>query len=291
MPQVALPPGYDHLDSGPLRLTVAKELHDLLLPHLQDDFAALSGMNRLRPFPGTPHALLFWIDSPPRYFVLRRSRRRGLIGRVLRDLYGDPERPLRELIASEKARRGGVPTPRVVAVRTAKGPAGFWRHAVVTEAVPNAEPLDQAVTAAGRLTGPARRKRLEAIGEPLAAAISALHEAGVLHADLQTENILVSVTNAIPPVHLIDLDGAEVVEHAVPAARLANLQRLHRSCVKRGLAPAPLSASARIRFFRLYQRTVPILTKKGERKKEWSRWEAALFFHRLWWSLTGGRKT
>jgi 3-deoxy-D-manno-octulosonic acid kinase len=64
------------------------------------------------------------------------------------------------------------------------------------------------------------------------ACIRKFHDAGVVHADLNARNILLSETGAANvKVHLIDFDRARIGK---PSKRVSknNLDRLHRSLVK-----------------------------------------------------------
>jgi aminoglycoside phosphotransferase (APT) family kinase protein len=65
------------------------------------------------------------------------------------------------------------------------------------------------------------------------AAIVTMHERGVLHADLNLHNLMVTQAGESFAVAILDLDKARLFSHPVsPAGRRANAQRLIRSARK-----------------------------------------------------------
>lgn len=169
-------------------------------------------------------------------WVVRHYRRGGFVARFLDDRYLDSgvKRPVRELIASVRARARGIATPEVVAA--AVYPAGGWYRAdIVTRFLADSRDL------ADRLfeddDAEARRRAMSLAG----ALVRAAHEAGVVHNDLNLRNILIAPaqpadgagTAPSERAWLLDLDRAVVMRDA--AARFERnlmLRRFARSLRK-----------------------------------------------------------
>jgi 3-deoxy-D-manno-octulosonic acid kinase len=135
-----------------------------------------------------------WFVGPPgKEWVLRHCHRGGALGRWVADHYLwlglARARPFVEFRFTQRVRALGLPVPRPVAARAAPVPATAWR----------------------------------AIGR----CIRRFHDAGVYHADLTANNILI---DGAERVSLIDLDRGGL---RVPGLwRAANLSRLKRSLLK-----------------------------------------------------------
>lgn len=156
-----------------------------------------------------------------RDMVLRHFRRGGLVGRVNQDRYlrtgAMRSRAFREFDLLQEMLSEGLPVPRPMAAQYA--PTGlFYRAAIITERVPNAQPL-QAVLSETSLTA----HMWAAIGN----AIGEMHEKRVFHSDLNSRNILLDSKNS---VWLIDFDKCE--RRAQGTWTQANLERLRRSLRK-----------------------------------------------------------
>jgi len=140
-------------------------------------------------------------------------------------------RPLAELEATAHLRARGVavPAPAFVLGERA-GPT--WRAALATA-------LEPGTVSGGRFLASAPSPRvLTRAARAAGRAVRALHDAGARHADLHVDNLLVAVRpNDAPRVVITDLDRARIVGAVDDARRMAELMRLHRSLVKRGLDP------------------------------------------------------
>ena len=91
------------------------------------------------------------------------------------------------------------------------------------------------------------------------------------------KNILTSAE----AVYIIDLDKATLVPHRDDRLDLGNLSRLNRSVVKLMGSRGLVTRTDKLRFLRRY-------LGGREKLKELSRLcSQGLWFHRLWWSLTG----
>ncbi len=149
--------------------------------------------------------------------VLRHYRRGGLIARVSANRYiwtgPDTTRSFAEFGLLRFMHDAGLPVPRPLA-------AAYWRHglsyraAILMERLEGVKPLASLWAAADH--------------EAVAAAIFAMHEAGVWHADLNAYNILLDTTGK---AWLIDFDKGRRLALR-DGQRQANLLRLRRSLLK-----------------------------------------------------------
>lgn len=155
--------------------------------------------------------------------ILRPFRRGGFIRHFIHDAYFLHNRPLRELRVHTHCYRFGLPVPEPLGVMwTRRGP--WYRGAIATREL-QAVNLQEHIRHSGVAEEDCRRA---------GAAIRAMHDAGVIHADLQIRNILIGEGGAF----IIDFDNAKVLSKAGSAARSGNLLRLKRSFVKNQVAMA-----------------------------------------------------
>jgi len=156
-----------------------------------------------------------------RDMVLRPYLRGGLVRKVSRDLYLrtgiESTRAMREFDLTHWMGGQGLPVPVVVAAQvTQVGP--FYRAAIITERIPNAQPLEDHLR-----TGALDADMWWRIG----GTVRRMHAAGVYHSDLNRRNILIDDKN---DVWLIDFDKCE---RRTPGSWAQdNLSRLHRSLAK-----------------------------------------------------------
>ncbi len=156
--------------------------------------------------------------------VLRRYRRGGLIGKVLFDRYLCSSRPFRELAVLARARTLGVPVPEVVGASSTRAGLIWHRGRIATRLIPGSWTLPVFI---GENRGDTNR--LAAILKRAGAAVRAMHDAGIDHADLNMNNILVDKKGA---VYIIDFDKAAVHPELGRRRRIRNLRRLLRSLRK-----------------------------------------------------------
>jgi len=163
--------------------------------------------------------------------VLRWYRRGGALRRFVRDRYfGWRPRPVVELAVTEEAHRRGVATVEVLAARVDRLAGGFYRGAIVTREVRDAETL-AAVLRRRKLEGE-RRAVLAAVAQ----TVRAMHDSGVHHRDLNASNVLVCGEGASITVRLIDFDRARLRRRVGARTRRRALRRLERSLGKLGVA-------------------------------------------------------
>ncbi len=157
----------------------------------------------------------------------RRGRRGGMIGSILSDVYvGITPRPLNELAVAVEAMRRRIPVAEPMgAMIEWIGPA-LYRGFFLTRALRGMTlwefvKTDDDPIVRGHVLAQAR------------AAIEAMHDKGLFHADLNLHNILVTQTGESFSVTIIDLDKARLFDTPLPAAmRRANAARLIRSARK-----------------------------------------------------------
>lgn len=149
--------------------------------------------------------------------VLRHYRRGGLMSRINADRYfwagASATRSFAEFDLLHAMWQQGLAVPRPIA-------AAYWRRglgyraAILIERIPQVQPLATILDRASHTA--------------VAAAIFAMHEAGVWHSDLNAYNILV---DAAGKVWLIDFDKCRRQDLSLER-RQANLLRLRRSLEK-----------------------------------------------------------
>ena len=191
-------------------------------------FGALAQLNRITSS-GTGNrgsGFPLKLDGGPDLFA-RCSRRGGFIRFINSDIYfGAGARPLRELAIANEARLRGIPIAEPLGVLIETVAPGFYRSAFITRAL-NGMTLweflradDDAVVRA-HVVELARR------------AIDTMHDAGLLHADLNLHNLFVSNAGERMTAVILDLDKARLFNSAVPSARRrGNFSRLKRSASK-----------------------------------------------------------
>ena len=151
--------------------------------------------------------------------VARPYRRGGALAALLRDRYAGPGRARAELAALLALRQEGVPVVAPVAA-AARRSGAFWRLRLLTERLPDAQPLPDFLAA-----HPDRRRDVAAsVGVVLRLAFAA----GLRHPDLHADNILCMARGERLRVVLVDLDRAVVRTPVDDTAREAMLARLER---------------------------------------------------------------
>jgi hypothetical protein len=263
-------PGFETLSHGPHTVLIRPEWKACLLDDLLGDFTGVEPTRRRFYSHGrVAHFSYLPPGAQGRVFV-RHAKRGGLIGAVLGGLYTAVGRPLKELRAATAARSAGVGVPEPLAVRVTRVGGVFYRFTVITREIENAEDL---LTFAST---PSTGRKREVIAR-VADEMRRLHQSGVYHADLTMKNILMSGTS----VYIIDLDKATLAPRRDGRMDMMNLARLNRSVVKLLGTRGAVTRTDKLRFLRRY-------LGGRDRIKELSQLCAqGLWFHRLWWSLSG----
>lgn len=263
-------PGFETVRQGPHTVLIRPEWKAVLLEDLLGDFARVEPSRRRTYSHGrVAHFSYLPSAAPDRVFV-RRATRGGLIGAVMGGLYTAIRRPLQELRAATAARSAGVGVPEPVAVRLTRVGGVFYRFTMISREIENAEDL---LTFAST---PSTGRKRDVIAR-VADEMRRLHESGVYHADLTMKNILMSGDS----VYIIDLDKAMLLPKRDGRRDMMNLARLNRSVVKLLGTRGAVSRTDKLRFLRRY-------LGGRDRIKELSQLCAqGLWFHRLWWSVSG----
>ncbi len=176
---------------------------------------------------------------------LRPMRRGGWLRPLLPATFSTLARPLAELDATARLRVAGAPVPRpllVVGERRADGGYDAALGTVYEEGTLDALHFLDSAPEQGRLL-----RAAAAAG----AAVRHFHDAGGCHADLHVKNILLREQDDRFEAFVIDLDHARVEPRVPPRARLAEIMRLYRSLLKRGLL-SRVGPRGCARFFAAY---------------------------------------
>lgn len=224
------------------------------------------------------------------YALVRHYRRGGLLGRFLGDCYRGAGRFFEEARVTERARALGVAVPEVLGVRAEKVGCGWYRGDLATRQIPGS--LDLAdYLAAGRERGiwPADPLRGKVVRK-LAELLRRMHDAGIVHGDLNVKNLLLRVepdgagAGAVQ-AFVVDLDKARIIPSVPARLRAENMLRLYRSLEKQGFAGSPVGRRDRMMFVRAYGFGDRSMVR--ELAKHLRRGARGLWLHRLAWGLSG----
>lgn len=169
------------------------------------------------------------LDGRSERLCLRPVRRGGLLAAWLPAGLASLARPLAELEVTTRLRAAGAPVPRPALVAGERRAGGGWDAAVGT--IYEEEAVDGLAFLSGSLTPARLIQAARAAGH----AVRRFHDAGGRHADLHVKNLLLREALEGVEAFVIDLDRARIAEDVDPRARLAELMRLYRSLVKRGV--------------------------------------------------------
>jgi 3-deoxy-D-manno-octulosonic acid kinase len=241
-----LPPGFRCLSTDRVFLVVD--------PGLEEAVRTLSlhspgGVDRLFArgggAAGRGDTALVEVPGSTEKLVLRRLLHGGLLGPLLGSAFLGMRRPLRELRVTAELRKAGAPVPRpALAVgRRIAGP--FWAPVVGTYLEPDG------VDALTFLEAEPDLPRLLRAAEAMGTAVRRFHDEGGRHADLHVKNLLIRERGDTAECIVIDLDKARITPGLTPGERMAQMMRLFRSLLKRGLLERVGSRGCS-RFFTAY---------------------------------------
>jgi 3-deoxy-D-manno-octulosonic acid kinase len=228
-------------DAQPPRGFTRRESRDVVLVVEQSLVAAVErlrlleagGLARACAAAGGPvgrgRVAVLALEGRSERLCLRTVRRGGVLAAWLPAGLASLARPLAELEVTARLRTAGAPVPRPALVVGERRVGRGWDAAVGT--VYEEDTVDGLAFLSASPT-PARVLRAaRAVGN----AVRRFHDAGGRHADLHVKNVLLRERDQAVEVFVIDLDRARATEEVEPRARLAELMRLYRSLVKRGL--------------------------------------------------------
>jgi len=161
------------------------------------------------------------VGNVPRQFVLRRYRRGGLIGKIVRYHYfwtGENEtRSFAEWRLLAKMAEFDLRVPRPAAARYQRR-GTFYTADLITVTIPKVRPLSTVIAEAARNAD---------FWASIGAAIHEFHEAGVYHADMNAYNIQIDDNDKL---WMLDFDKGCLKEPG--PWQQETLNRLHRSLKK-----------------------------------------------------------
>jgi hypothetical protein len=264
------PEGFDSLEGAVGTLLVRQDLRERLLKLGLD---APEGWNRLLSSVSTAAGRggIARIELPSgERLVLKKLLRGGLAGELRRELFVGRSRLLGNLHLPAEARLRGVPTAAPAALLLVPASGGHFRGWLAMEEISGARDLLALYASGGSPSESEMRAAMRAVHR--------MHDAGLVHRDLNLGNLLVRGEGEACEGFVVDLDGAELRDRPLtPKWRLRALRRIERSYVKQAfLAGRSAERSERDRFYRLY-----------EAKFSHGGFLGALqiFMHRLWWRL------
>jgi len=296
MKNVELPAYFSTLTRGEITLYIKKEYeHRMSAQDIDMLFNLHKNSDKLKvSYHGrTPCKTLIMESLDNESFVVRDYCHGGLFGKILRDIFWDRLRPLRELSICEAAGQSGIKTSEVIAIvkNSILGPV--YRCRLVSKEISGAIDLMEL------LLNPEKNKlvvRKRQIIDKVAKAVKEMHDAGIYHADLHLKNILVqSAAGGKVNVYMIDLDKSQQYEKISFNKRMRNIMRLDRSVEKMirnnrvkfdETYPFPISGIDKLRFLKEYVKT----DNKSEKPLRYylRSYKTSHNLHRLWWSVGGG---
>jgi tRNA A-37 threonylcarbamoyl transferase component Bud32 len=293
MMKVELPAYFSTLTKGKTTLYIKKEYEcrlsaqdiDMLLNlHKDTDKLKVSYHGR------TPCKTLIMESLDNESFVVRDYWHGGLFGKILRDIFWDRLRPLRELSICEAAGKSGIKTSEVIAIVKNRILGPIYKCQLVSKEITGAIDLMEL------LLNPEKNKlvvRKRQIINKVAKAVKEMHDAGIYHADLHLKNILVqSAPGGKDIVYIIDLDKSRQYEKISFRKRMKNIIRLDRSVEKMIINnkdvfgqrfPFPIFKTDKLRFLKEYVKT----DNKSEKPLRYylQSHKTSHNLHRLWWSV------
>jgi hypothetical protein len=191
--------------------------------------AILDALSSLASVVGTGNRLSgcpLKLEDAPGLFA-RINRRGGLMGLVLKDLYfGVRPRPLRELSVAAAAHRRGIPVAEPIGAMVEWVAPMLYRGVYLTRALTGMTlweflRLDDDAVVRTHIIEQTRQ------------AVETMHRLGLVHADLNLNNLFVTQSRDSFAVAILDLDKARLFQGPVPPKlRARNLARLRHSAHK-----------------------------------------------------------
>ncbi len=245
-----LPPPREHREGG-VRVLVNPECHPDVedLMRLPAIVSQLEGRSTRQA--GHPTCWVWnppWDDGPG--LMVRRYAHGGILGRLWGTLFPGAGRMEREFAVSRYAAAAGLPVPCPVALRVEQVFGPLVRAHYVNRLIPEARDLLALCRELPPENLSTSRKRR--ICRTVADVVAALHEAGILHADLNLQNILVRDPLGHPEAFIVDLDRACVFGELDLPQRMSNLVRLDRSVEKWPESRSAIGLTDRVAFMRAY---------------------------------------
>lgn len=296
MKNVELPAYFSTLTRGEITLYIKKEYEQRLSAHDIDMLFNLhkdSDKLKVSYHGRTPCKTLIMESLGNVIFVVREYCHGGLFGKILRDIFWNSLRPLRELSICEAAGKSGIKTSEVIAIVKNRVLGPIYKCRLVSKEITGAIDLMELLLNAEKNKLVARKRK---IINKTAKAVKEMHGAGIYHADLHLKNILIqSAAVGKVDVYIIDLDKSRQYEKISLHQRMRNIMRLDRSVEKMirnnrvtfdETYPFPISGTDKLRFLKEYIKT----DNKSEKPLRYylQSYNTSHNLHRLWWSVWGG---
>ena len=295
MKNVELPAYFSTLTRGKVTLYIKKEYEQRLSAHDIDMLFNLhKDSDKLKvSYHGRTPCKTFIMESLGNVsFVVRDYCHGGLFGKILRDIFWNSLRPLRELSICEAAGKSGIKTSEVIAIVKNRVLGPIYKCRLVSKEITGAIDLMELLLNAEKNKLVARKRQ---IISKTAKAVKEMHGAGIYHADLHLKNILIQSAVGKVDVYIIDLDKSRQYEKISLHQRMRNIMRLDRSVEKMiknnrvtfdETYPFPISGTDKLRFLKEYIKT----DNKSEKPLRYylQSYNTSHNLHRLWWSVGGG---
>jgi hypothetical protein len=272
------PEGFDLLEAAGATLLARREL---VQPLTDLGLGSPEGWRRLLPAShaaaGRGSTARITLPGDER-LLLKKLIRGGLAGRFRRELFSSSGRLLDNIRLPLEALRRGIPTAAPAALLLAHGPGGMHRGWLALEEIAGARDLSELYSLG---CSPSEAE----LGAAMA-VVRLMHEAGLVHPDLNLGNLLIRERSGEYEAYVIDLDKASFSEGPLPfKRRRAALRRLERSYVKgchfSGRRP---ERSERDRFYRLYAAGDSGLVARLAQGRASGAFQ--IYLHRIWWLLS-----
>ncbi len=295
MKNVELPAYFSTLTRGKVTLYIKKGYEQRLSAHDIDMLFNLhkdSDKLKVSYHGRTPCKTLIMESLGNVSFVVRDYCHGGLFGKILRDIFWNSLRPLRELSICEVAGKSGIKTSEVIAIVKNRVLGPIYKCRLVSKEITGAIDLMELLLNAEKNKLVARKRQ---IINKTAKAVKEMHGAGIYHADLHLKNILIQSAVGKVDVYIIDLDKSRQYEKISLHQRMRNIMRLDRSVEKMiknnrvtfdETYPFPISGTDKLRFLKEYIKT----DNKSEKPLRYylQSYNTSHNLHRLWWSVGGG---
>ena len=295
MKNVELPAYFSTLTRGKITLYIKKEYEQRLSAHDIDMLFNLhkdSDKLKVSYHGRTPCKTLIMESLGNVSFVVRDYCHGGLFGKILRDIFWNSLRPLRELSICEAAGKSGIRTSEVIAIVKNRILGPIYKCRLVSKEITGAIDLMELLLNAEKNKLVARKRK---IINKTAKAVKEMHGAGIYHADRHLKNILIQSAAGKVDVYIIDLDRSRQYEKISLHQRMRNIMRLDRSVEKMirnnrvtfdETYPFPISGTDKLRFLKEYIKT----DNKSEKPLRYylQSYNTSHNLHRLWWSVGGG---
>jgi len=281
-----LPSHFTSIARGPLTLWIREEYRERLLGQGIERLEELIDQSESKKhFDG--RSLLTSVEVKGvqgERMVIRSYIHGGWYGKINRSLFFGKLRPLRELVISEEALKGGIQTVTILAALSKRVFGPFYNGKLISREIIGALDLIRYLQILKQRPASERLKVKAGLIKAVAAMIRKMHDQGIYHADLHLKNVLVQEgSKGDFQVYLIDFDKSEIRDSISYKKRIKNLMRFNRSAEKLKEKGLPITFSDQWRFLREYFQDEQQVIQRA--KKQIKRYLIRQEFHRMGWRL------